>query len=69
MKLTVEIAAQQLQPESRSQLKVLWLNPDVAGNKWRSQAVVFHLRAVHVAVKYLKHAHTNMQTVKHISVP
>lgn len=55
MKLTVQIAAQQLQPQGRLLLEVHRLKPDVASHKWWGEAVVFHLGAVHVAIKYLKH--------------
>lgn len=51
--LTVEIAAHQLEAQSGPEFKVRWLNSDVASDKRWKEAVVFHLGAVHVAVKCL----------------
>lgn len=59
MQLTVEIAAEQLQTESRLLDKVYRLNPDVASHKWCREGVGFHTGAVHIAIKYLKQSHTN----------
>lgn len=62
VQLTVEIAAQQLQSESRLLHKNQWLNPDVASHKRWREVVVFHPGAVQVAVKYLKERHTDSLT-------
>lgn len=61
VKLTIEIAAQQLQSESRPLPIVHWMNPDVSSNKWWSKEIFLHLRVIHVAMKYLKQSHTTVQ--------
>lgn len=54
MKLTVEVAAQQLQSESRPLFVVHWMNPDVASHKRGGKAIVFYPGIVQISVEYLE---------------
>lgn len=55
MELTVEIAAQQLQSQSRLLHKADRLNPDVASHNWWREGVWCHPGTVQVPTKSLKH--------------
>lgn len=54
MKLTVEVAAQQLQSEGRPLLVVHWMNPDVTSHKRGNKLVVSYPGVVHITVEYLE---------------
>lgn len=59
VKLTVEVAAQQLQPEGRPLLVVHWMNPDVTSHKRGNKLVVFDPGVVQITVKYLGEKRAN----------
>ena len=61
--LTVEIASQQLQAESRLQHVANWLNSDVASHKRWRKSVFFHLVAVQVTMKNLQQSHRNRRAL------
>lgn len=60
MKLTVEVAAQQLQSESRPLLVVHWMNPDVTSHKRGNKLVVFYPGVVQITVEYLEKKRANL---------
>lgn len=54
VKLTVEVAAQQLQSECRPLLVVHWMNPDVTSHKRGNKLIVFYPGVVQITVEYLE---------------
>lgn len=69
VQLTVDIAAQQLQAESRLLHIVERVDPDVASHKWRRKVVVFHPGAVHVATKCLNQRQETVNMINSTTIP
>lgn len=57
VQLTVEITAQQLQPESGPLHNAVRVDPDVTCHEWRGEEVLFYFGAVQVAMKDLQQNH------------